>query len=180
MSKKPIIAYLYEIDNKGNYILTHQTETNLANMARILGKRTVKNRKTEFEEIELIDGNYKRYRCLVKRKVLTPSIIKSFIMFTYHGERTVQRSPLGAELLDRTLLKDLNITVLQYKYYYSGNDFLADKYFPIESDEVTSEVKERLQKWTEEAIESANSIRKLRMEQAARRAVKWTRIGGEA
>ena len=51
--RKLIKGYLFENDNRGNCILTHQADLSTSQLTRIIGKRTVKGRKTEFEEIEV-------------------------------------------------------------------------------------------------------------------------------
>ena len=172
--KKRMKGYLFKDDGKGNYIITHEAEIGCYVICRIICKRMVKGRKTEYEEIEIIDGG-KHRRCLVKRKDITVPVLISLICFYENGTRSVQWHPYTDDLLDVSLLDELGITILTYKHYYFGDKKLCDVYCPVKKDEVTPELLEKLQKRSDAAVE-AYEVDKYPEPSLMPREITWNRI----
>lgn len=136
----------------------------------------VKGRKTEFEEIEFVEPNEERHRCLIKRKELTPSEIISLIEFCERGVRSVQRRPYTEDLMDLSLLDDLEIEVLTYKNYFWGDKKLCDVYLATKKENVTEEVKEKLAKQSEDAIRECENHKNMIQKQNSSSGLVWNKV----
>ena len=165
-------VYLFEINDRDECKITYEASIypSAFSLRKIIGKRTFKNKKTVFEEIELFDGT----RCLIKRKCLTEHIVRSFITGNEHGIRSVQHYPYTDDLLDTSLLDELNIEVLTYKHYYSGDKKIRDIYLPIKKDDPD---KNKIIEWTKEqsieAIEEEKYINEHRLPKITEKNIDW-------
>ena len=173
-----IVCDQFETDRNNNITLTKQATVNSVFIERIIGKRKVKGRKTDFEEIELaefspFDAHVTRTRCLVKRKDLSPSILMQFILFYCNGARSVQWHPYTDDLLDKELLDDLGVEVLTYKHYYLGDKQLCDVYCPVMKDDVTEELKNELKERTKNAIRQENFWYDQRQREKPKNQIQW-------
>lgn len=173
-----MVAKVYKFiqSEDGKYILTDvSTQVNLYGIYRILGTVKVKGKRNVYEKIEIKnryfndDGIY-----LTERKNLTREILFHFITSCYYGDRSEQHFPYKSDLLDKTLLEDLGITVLTYKYFYSGNRKLCDLYYPVETENITDELKTKLQKQTEFAINEAFEFGKRQIQ--SKRSSQWNKV----
>jgi hypothetical protein len=174
--KKSTKGYLFKVDDRGNYIITHEAIIGRCNITKIIGKRMVKGRKTEFEEIEFVEPNKERHRCLIKRKELTPSEIISLIEFCERGVRSVQWHPYTEDLMDLSLLDDLGIEVLTYKHYYWGDKELCDVYLATKRENVTEELKEKLEQRSKEAIRECENHKNMIREQNSLPGLVWSKV----
>ena len=174
--KKSTKGYLFEKDIYGRYVLTHQTTIYPCELLRIIGKRNVKGRRVDFEEIEILDRSDKRYRCLIKRKDLTISDLFMLIEFHEHGDRSIQSHPYTEDILDPTILDDFGIEVLTYKHYYSGNRKLCDSYYPVPKENVTSELKDKLEQWSKDAIAWRDYDENERLKRRSLPGLEWDKI----
>lgn len=174
--KKSTKGYLFKVDDHGNYIITHEAVIGKCNISKIIGKRMVKGRKTEFEEIEFVEPNNKRYRCLIKRKELTPSEIIRLVEFCDAGTRSIQWHPYTEDILDLSLLDDLVIEILTYKHYYWGDKKLCDVYLATKKENVTEELKEKLAKRSEDAIQSCENHKSMIRERNSSPGLVWNKV----
>lgn len=174
--KKSTKGYLFKVDDRGNYIITHEAIIGRCNITKIIGKRMVKGRKTEFEEIEFVEPNKERHRCLIKRKELTPSEIISLIEFCEAGTRSIQWHPYTEDLMDLSLLDDLGIEVLTYKHYYWGDKELCDVYLATKRENVTEELKEKLEQRSKEAIRECEDHKNMIREQNSSPGLVWSKV----
>ena len=174
--KKSTKGYLFKVDDRGNYIITHEAIIGRCNITKIIGKRMVKGRKTEFEEIEFVEPNKERCRCLIKRKELTPSEIISLIEFCEAGTRSIQRHPYTEDLMDLSLLDNLGIEVLTYKHYYWGDKKLCDVYLAAKRENVTEELKEKLEQRSKEAIRACEDHKRMIREQNSLPGLVWNKV----
>lgn len=166
-------VYKFIQSEDGKYILTDvSTQVNLYGIYRILGTVKVKGKRSVYEKIEIKnryfndDGVY-----LTERKNLNRKILFHFIRNCDYGDRSKQHFPYERDLLDRTLLEDLGITVLTYKYFYSGSRSLCDLYYPVETENISDELKAKLLKQTEFAIresENAENAEKFERKKSAK------------
>ena len=115
-------GYLFEKDGSGKYILTHQTIIYPCKLRRIIGKRNVKGRKVDFEEIEIQDQSSARYRCLIKRKDLTVSDVLGLIVCYENGTRSIQSHPYTEDILDPSIIDELEMN--QSKFDYDEEEFI--------------------------------------------------------
>lgn len=176
MHKKGIKGYLFQKDTSGNYIITHQADIHDCRLNRIIGKRMIKGRKTEFEEIEIRDLKNNVFRCLIRRKDLTVSDIFSFIGFYENGTRSIQHHPYTDDLLDPSLLDDFNIVVLTYKHYYWGDRALCDLYNPVLKKDITPELIEKLKSRTLQAIEHQKHAEEMDLKRSSVPGLSWNKI----
>lgn len=174
--KKSTKGYLFKVDDRGNYIITHEAIIGRCNITKIIGKRMVKGRKTEFEEIEFVEPNKERHRCLIKRKELTPSEIISLIEFCEAGTRSIQWHPYTEDLTDLSLLDDLGIEVLTYKHYYWSDKKLCDVYLATLKENVTEELKEKLEQRSKEAIREYEDHKSMIQEQNSSPGLVWSKV----
>ena len=174
--KKSTKGYLFKVDDRGNYIITHEAIIGRCNITKIIGKRTVKGRKTEFEEIEFVEPNKERHRCLIKRKELIPSDIISLIEFCEAGTRSIQWHPYTEDLMDLSLLDDLGIEVLTYKHYYWSDKKLCDVYLATKRENVTEELKEKLEQRSKEAIRECEDHKSMIREQNSSPELVWNKV----
>ena len=174
--KKSTKGYLFKVDDRGNYIITHEAIIGRCNITKIIEKRMVKGRKTEFEEIEFVEPNKERHRCLIKRKELTPSEIISLIEFCEAGTRSIQWHPYTEDLMDLSLLDDLGIEVLTYKHYYWGDKKLCDVYLATKKENVTEELKEKLEQRSKDAIRSCENHKSMIREQNSLPGLVWSKV----
>jgi len=174
--KKSTKGYLFKVDDRGNYIITHEAIIGRCNITKIIGKRMVKGRKTEFEEIEFVEPNKERHRCLIKRKELTPSDIISLIEFCEAGTRSIQWHPYTEDLMDLSLLDDLGIEVLTYKHYYWGDKKLCDVYLATKRENVTEELKEKLNQRSKDAIRECEDHKSMIREQNSSPGLVWSKV----
>ena len=174
--KKSTKGYLFKVDDRGNYTITHEAVIGRCYITKIIGKRIVKGRKTEFEEIEFVEPNKERHRCLIKRKELTPSEIIRLIEFCEHGARSIQWHPYTEDLIDLSLLDDLEIEVLTYKHYYWGDKKLCDVYLATKKENVTEELKERLAQRSKDAIRSCEDHKNMIREQNSSPGLVWNKV----
>ena len=151
--------YRFE-EHDGKYVITEKATLPHLSIERILGKVVIKN--GVYEKVELksgifgsaCDGIY-----LTKRKNLTYSIVKQFIETYSNGTRSVQRHPYTDDLFDDELLDDIGMTVLTYKYFYSGDDRLVDTYYPVKKEDVTEELLSQLEETSKQQMEEAARLR---------------------
>lgn len=174
--KKSTKGYLFKVDDRGNYIITHEAIIGRCNITKIIGKRMVKGRKTEFEEIEFVEPNKERHRCLIKRKELIPSDIISLIEFCEAGTRSIQWHPYTEDLMDLSLLDDLGIEVLTYKHYYWSDKKLCDVYLATKRENVTEELKEKLEQRSKEAIRECEDHKSMIREQNSSPGLVWNKV----
>ena len=174
--KKSTKGYLFKADDRGNYIITHEAIIGRCNITKIIGKRIVKGRKTEFEEIEFVEPNKERQRCLIKRKELTPSEIISLVEFCEAGTRSIQWHPYTEDLMDLSLLDDLGIEVLTYKHYYWSDKKLCDVYLATKRENVTEELKEKLDQRSKEAIHEYEDHKNMIREQNSSPGLVWSKV----
>ncbi|MBQ1517364.1 MAG: hypothetical protein IIZ46_04100 [Clostridia bacterium] len=170
--------YIYKFVSNGDEIeLTAKAEGNLYTVERILGKVLVKGRNELFEMIEIknrvspqLNGIF-----LTERKNFNFDNIKSFILFHSNGDRSEQWHPYKQDLKDDTLLSDLGIAVLTYKYFYSGDDKINDVYYVCKKEDVNEELKEELK---ERSIQAENEAKRLRTIWASREkcTINWENI----
>ena len=175
--RKSTKGYLFEKDNRGNCILTYQADLSTCQLTRIIGKRTVKGRKTEFEEIEVKDFQNNKYRCLIKRQDLKKNGICELIIFHSNGDRSVQRHPYTEDILDPTIIEDFGIEVLTAKHYYYGDKALLDIYVPVLKERITPELIDELNEQSKKAIASKEYHEKSMREQKSRPGLVWNKIG---
>lgn len=152
MSKAKVKGYLFNLLNDGSYEITHESDINVFNINRIFEKVRVKGRRVDFELVELRGRDYGPIKVLVKRSDINFEVMCHFVTSYYNGDRSVQRHPYTADLFDNDILEDLNMCVLTYKYYYSGERFLADVYYPCKTNTPYNEVNSLLTRRTEEAL----------------------------
>lgn len=171
--RKAKTIYKFEKDETG-YTLIAQADL-IGHIDRILKKVKVKGKRKDFELIYVKtrlssqnDGYY-----LIARRDLDFREMSSFICYHSNGVRSVQWHDYRDDLLDEEILDDLGMTVLTYKYYYSGNDKLADKFYPVLKENVTDELLEELKNQTEKAIAEAKNLREYRAEQKNLYSMKW-------
>ena len=174
--KKSTKGYLFKVDDHGNYIITHEAIIGQCNITKIIGKRMVKGRKTEFEEIEFVEPNEERHRCLIKRKELTPSEIIGLVEFYEHGARSVQWHPYTEDIMDLSLLDDLGIEVLTYKHYYWSDKKLCDVYLATKKENVTEELKDKLEQRSKDAIRSCENHKNMIREQNHSLGLVWNKV----
>ena len=174
--KKSTKGYLFKVDDRGNYIITHEAIIGRCNITKIIGKRMVKGRKTEFEEIEFVEPNKERHRCLIKRKELTPSEIISLVEFCEAGTRSIQWHPYTEDLMDLSLLDDLGIEVLTYKHYYWSDKKLCDVYLATKRENITEELKEKLDQRSKEAIRECEDHKNMIREQNSSPGLVWSKV----
>ena len=174
--KKSTKGYLFKVDDHGNYIITHEAIIGRCNITKIIGKRMVKGRKTEFEEIEFVEPNKKRHRCLIKRKELTPSEIIGLVEFCDAGARSIQWHPYTEDILDSSILDDVGIEVLTYKHYYWGDKKLYDVYWATLKDNVTEELKEELEQRSKKAIRECEEHKSMIRERNSSSGLVWNKV----
>ena len=174
--KKSTKGYLFKVDDRGNYIITHEAIIGRCNITKIIGKRMVKGRKTEFEEIEFVKPNNERYRCLIKRKELTSSEVAGLIEFCECGVRSAQRRPYTEDLMDLSLLDDLGIEVLTYKHYFWRDKELCDLYLATKRENVTEELKEKLDQRSTDAIYSCENHKSITREYNSSSGLVWNTV----
>ena len=156
--------YIYKFVSNGDEIeLTAKAEGDLYRVERILGKVLVKGQNELFEMIEIksrlspqLNGIF-----LTERKNFNFDNIENFILFHSNGDRSEQWHPYKQDLKDDTLLSDLGIEVLTYKYFYSGDDKIRDVYYVCKKEDVNEELKEELKKRTIRAEDEAKRLRTL-------------------
>lgn len=151
--KRKIKGYLFNLLNDGSYEITHEADINIFNINRIFEKVKVKGRRVDFELVELRGRDYGPIKVLVKRSDINFEVMCHFVTTYYNGDRSVQHRPYTADLFDNDILEDLNMCVLTYKYYYSGERFLADVYYPCRLYTPYNEVNSLLTRRTEEALQ---------------------------
>lgn len=168
--------YRFE-EHDGQYVITEKATLPGLPIERILGKVVIK--KSIYEKVELKSLFVPEGVYLVKRKKLTFQTVKQFVTFYSDGTRCVQHHPYTDDLFDDELLDDIGMTVLTYKHFYSGNNLLADVYYPVKKEKVTDEllaqIEEINQKETAEAARLRAHWAQMREDANKNQAV-WTQV----
>ena len=178
--KNPIFYKFQEIQNEV-CVIAQTNELNPYNIERILGvvkNVRINNRKSkfDFEKVEIKsqyypsdDGIY-----LIKRKdLISHNIMSKFIGSYWNGTRTEDSHPYWKDLLDESLIADMNCTVLTYKHWFSSSDpNRISKCFSLVKNEDVEEVAREFKLSDEKVEEDFKRIQTLRKNQQEKK-VNW-------
>lgn len=166
MGKPKIYIYGFKM-SEGECIIDSRCELKIGltyNVEGILGKVLVRGRNELFEIIKIRSYSFPEYNgiYITERKNLTFGVLKSFVRFYSYGDRSELHHPYTDDLKDDTILSDVGMSVLTYKYYYSADDYLADVYFPCKTEEVNEALKKQLDEKSSQAIQECDTLRQRR------------------
>lgn len=184
---KPTFYKFQESENEVH--ITHQTkELNPHAIERILGvvskKVFVNGRKSRsvFEKIEIKNYYFPSENgiYLMKRKDLMQfNIMGSFVSSYWNGIRLEESHPYWKDLMDDTIIEDMDCKVLTYKHWFSTSypDHISNCFMLVKNKDVkdkTNEIESR-NKEVEEEFHRLTTARNQRRQKT----VTWVGMKGE-
>lgn len=185
---KPIF---YKFEESGNEVhITLQTNELIPNnIERILGvvdkKVFINGRRNNsvFEKVEIKSYYFPSENgiYLMKRKDLMQfNIMGSFVSSYWNGIRTEESHPYWEDLMDETIIKDMNCTVLTYKHWFSTShpDHISTCFILVKNEDAENVATELLSR-DKEVEKDFHRVTAWRKKERESKKVNWINAKGE-